>query len=121
MLEAQPQVLPMKRTDSRYFSTFSGSVPMSPHVTRYNGRSANSATLSAVSVLPVPGPPCKRIIRPYKVSAAFVSELIEEDLTFSFALHEVSPDCVLLADVDADQCSDKLFLLLLEDKSMVEY
>jgi hypothetical protein len=54
------------------------------------------------------------------VSAAFVSELIEEDLTFSFALHEVSPDCVLLADVDADQCSDKLFLLLLEDKSMVE-
>lgn len=48
--EPQPQVFPKSNTVSRYFSTEEGSVPMSPHVTRYSGFSAISATDSAVRV-----------------------------------------------------------------------
>lgn len=58
------QMLPTKSTDSRYFSTLSGSVPTSPQVTRYRGLRVASVTDSAVSVLPVPGEPCKSMMRP---------------------------------------------------------
>lgn len=41
----QSQVFPKYKTVSRYLSTPFGSVPISPHVTRYSGFSAISATL----------------------------------------------------------------------------
>ena len=61
----QSQILPRLKTDSRYLSTSSGFVPISPQVTRNSGFSAISATPSAVKVLPVPGPPCNRMVKPF--------------------------------------------------------